>query len=65
MRLHNTLLTQLLTTGISVMIFAGVIAAAAGGVIPGMEPIDLGPQDVLTATAAYAAVLVVFVSQGQ
>lgn len=63
MRLHRTLLTQLLTTGVSVIIFAAIVAAAAGGVIPGLEPVDLGPQDVLTATAAYAAVLVVFVSQ--
>ena len=30
MRLHHTLLTQLLTTGLSVMIFAGVIAALEG-----------------------------------
>jgi len=29
MRLHRTLLTELLTTGVSVMIFAGIIAAAA------------------------------------
>lgn len=65
MRLHRTLLTQLLTTGLSVMIFAGVIAAAAGGAIPRLDPVDLGPQDILTATAAYAAVWVVFVSQGQ
>jgi hypothetical protein len=65
MRLHNTLLTQLLTTGISVMLFALIIAAATGGAIPHVEAVDVGPQDVLAATAAYAAVLVVFISQGQ
>jgi hypothetical protein len=64
MRLHHTLLTQLLTTSIAVMLFAFCIAAFAAGAFPRFGPVDLGPQDVLTATAAYAAVLVVFVSQG-
>jgi hypothetical protein len=52
MRLHKTLLTQLLTTGISVMIFALGLAIPAGGAITGAVVVDIGPQDVLTATAA-------------
>jgi len=64
MRLHRTLLTQLLTTCLAVMAFGAIVALLAGGLVPYVDKVDLGPQDVLTATAAYAAVLVVFVSQG-
>ena len=64
MRLHRTLLTQLVTAGVSVMLFALGVAVVSGGVIPGLDAIDLEPKDVLTAVAAYAAVLVVFISQG-
>jgi hypothetical protein len=63
MRLHPTLLTQLLTTGLSVTAFALSVAVIFGGLIPYLGPLDLAPKDVLTATAAYAAVLVVFISQ--
>jgi len=66
MVLHNTLLTQLLTqlltAGISVMLFAFVIASLAAGLVPKVSPIEFGPQGVWSATAAYAAVLVVFIS---
>lgn len=61
MVLHKTLLTTLLTTSISVVLFAFVVAVVSGGIIPGTKTIDLGPRDVLAATATYAAVLVVFV----
>jgi hypothetical protein len=61
MVLHKTLLTTLLTTSVSVVIFAFVVAVVSGGIIPGMKDIDLGPRDVLAATATYTAVLVVFV----
>lgn len=63
MRLHRTLLTQLVTTCLAVMVFGAIVALLAGGLVPYVDPVDLGPQDVLTATAAYAAVLVVFISQ--
>jgi hypothetical protein len=64
MRLHRTLATQLATTCVSVMLFAILAALLASKKIPWVEPIDLEPKDLLTAVAAYAAVLVVFVSQG-
>jgi hypothetical protein len=55
----------LLTTGPAVMAFGAGMALLAGGLLrPYVDHVDLGPQDVLAATAAYAAVLVVFISQG-
>ncbi len=63
MKLHSTLLTQLLTAGGSVLFFALGIASLARGILPWVDAVNMAPQDVLTATAAYAAVLVVFVSQ--
>jgi len=60
MVLHNTLLTTLIATSVSVIIFAFVVALISSGLI-GMKAVDLGPKDVLATTAAYAAVLVVFV----
>jgi len=61
MVLSKSLLTTLLTTSVSVVVFAFVIAMVSGGIIPGTKSVDLGPGDVLAATATYAAVLVVFV----
>lgn len=61
MVLHKTLLTTLLTTSVSVVVFAFAVAVISGGVMPGTKTVDLGPKDVLAATATYAAVLVVFV----
>lgn len=61
MALHRTLFTTLLTTAVSVVLFAFAVAVISGGIIPGSKPIDLGPRDVLAATGTYAAVLVVFV----
>lgn len=61
MVLHKTLLTTLLTSSVSVILFAFVVASISSGLLPGTNAIDLGPRDVLAATATYAAVLVVFV----
>ncbi|CZR66333.1 uncharacterized protein PAC_16234 [Phialocephala subalpina] len=61
MVLHKTLLTTLLTSSLAVILFAFVVAMISSGLIPGTKTIDLGPRDVLAATATYAAVLVVFV----
>jgi hypothetical protein len=61
MVLHKTLLTTLLTSSVAVILFAFLIAMISSGLIPGTKTIDLGPRDVLAATATYAAVLVVFV----
>lgn len=61
MVLYKTLLTTLLTTSVSVVVFAFAVAMISGGIIPGTKTLDLGPGDVLAATATYAAVLVVFV----
>jgi hypothetical protein len=60
---HRTLLTELLTTGLSVMAFTIGLVALAGEYIPKAPGFNMGPQDVLALTAAYAAVLMVFISQ--
>lgn len=52
MRLHATLLTELVTTSAFVLAFAVVLARFM---------VDADRKDILSATAAYAAVLVVFV----
>lgn len=52
MALHRTLLTTLLTTSLSVLVVGLVLAWI-------MDTAE--PKDILTATAAYAAILVVFV----
>jgi uncharacterized membrane protein len=52
MTLHKSRNTSLVTTTISVLLFAIVVAYFAR---------KASPQEVLAATAAYAAVLVVFV----
>ncbi|KAH6718296.1 hypothetical protein BKA61DRAFT_300448 [Leptodontidium sp. MPI-SDFR-AT-0119] len=61
MVLHKDTLTTLLTTSVSVILFSFAVASISSGLLPGTEAIDLGPRDVLAATATYAAVLVVFV----
>ena len=55
MTLHQTKLTTLLTTSSFVLAVAVILAAAMT---------DAEPKDILTATAGYAAVLVVFVGTG-
>lgn len=55
MRLHPTLLTVVLTTSVFIVVVGIALAVAMT---------DADPKDVLGATAAYAAVLVVFVGQG-
>ena len=52
MALHRTLLTTLLTTSLFVLVVGLVLACS-------MDTAE--PKDILTATAAYAAILVVFV----
>lgn len=52
MSLHRTLLTTLLTTSVSVLVVSVVMA---------LTMVSAEPKDILTATAAYAAILVVFV----
>ena len=52
MTLHPTRLTTLLTTSICIVVVAVALAFYLG---------DARPKDVMAATAAYAAVLVVFV----
>ena len=52
MALHRTLLTTLLTTSTFVLAVGLILAWSMNG---------SKPQDILTATAAYAAILVVFV----
>jgi hypothetical protein len=52
MRLHATLITELVTTSAFVLAFAVVLARFM---------VDADRKDILSATAAYAAVLVVFV----
>ena len=52
MTLHRTLLTTLLTTSVFVLAVALVLAWSMD---------NAEPKDILTATAAYAAILVVFV----
>lgn len=61
MVLHKDTLTTLLTSSVSVILFAFAVASISSGLLPGTDAIDLGPRDVLAATATYAAVLVVFV----
>lgn len=59
--LQRTLLTTLLTFSVAVILCAFVVCAISSGLLPGTKSIDLGPRDVLAATATYAAVIVVFV----
>ncbi|TVY39656.1 hypothetical protein LOCC1_G008226 [Lachnellula occidentalis] len=51
MVLHNTVLTSLLTVSVATILFAGLSALY----------LEIGPMQLIGATAAYAAVLVVFV----
>ena len=51
MTLHRTLLTTLLTTSLFVLAFGLILAFSMDSQVPG---------DILTATAAYAAIMVVF-----
>lgn len=52
MTLHSTLLTTLLTTSLFML---------AVGLVLALSMDSAAPKDILTATAAYAAILVVFV----
>jgi VIT1/CCC1 family predicted Fe2+/Mn2+ transporter len=55
MRLHSTLITQLVTTSVFVL---------AVGIVLAWYMRDADKKDILASTAAYAAVLVVFVGTG-
>ncbi|KAI1334333.1 hypothetical protein F5Y15DRAFT_293729 [Xylariaceae sp. FL0016] len=59
--LETSLLTSLIVSSVSIVVFAFIVSGISGGLIPWLQLNDFGLKDVLASTLAYAAVLVVFV----